>query len=124
MGWRFNPFTGELDKVGAGGGSVTTPLQDFSATVPAGATVTIFSDDYTLFSGSKIYFTSRNVLNTKYKTYDVTVTRNNSDLSDMVSRVGKFDLTVLIQLNAGNIELVVTNNESFEATIQGYRLNF
>lgn len=123
MGWVFNPFTGSLDKVGSGG-SVTSPLQYFSIEMSAGATETIYSDDFSLFSGSKIFFSANNSANSKYKTYDFIVARDGATLKDAVSRVGSFNASVSIILNSGNIELVVTNNESFSATVQGYRLNF
>lgn len=126
MSWRYNPFTGQLDKIGQSGGPGPgpSPLASFSGIVGAGQTETLFSDDFSLYSGSKIFFTSRNFSNLKYKTFDFTVGRDGSTLQDALMRVGKFDITVSIQLNAGNIELVVTNNESFDAAIEGYRLNF
>jgi len=122
MGWVFNPFTGQLDKVGSGSG--VTPLSNFSLNVAAGATETIYSDDFSIFSGSKIFFSASNSANGKYKTFDFTVARDGSDLKDVVHRVGNFDAAISILINGANIELVVTNNESFVATIQGYRLNF
>ena len=123
MGWQFNPFTGQLDKVGQSSGG-SQILQYFSGTIPAGNTLTLFSDAFSTEHGSKIYFSASNTLNTRYKTYDISATKNGSDLLDIVSRVGTFNLDVAINLNAGNIELVVTNNEPYSATIQGYRFNF
>lgn len=125
MGWIFNPFTGNLDKTGQGGaGPVVSPLEEFTFVVAPGATEVIYSYDFSLFSGSKVFFSATNTLNLKYKTYDCTVSRFDSTISDMINRVGVFDMSVLINLNGANIELVVTNNEPFAATLNGYRLNF
>lgn len=107
---------------GQGGGD--SAWAQFSLVIPSGETRTVFSDAYGSFVGSKVFFNAFNNANAKRKTYDCTVTRKDSDLSDSVSRVGLFSASVSFQLNGGNMELVVTNNESFDATVQGYRLNF
>jgi len=122
MSWKFNPFTGTLDRDTAG--SSDSSLNEFSDLVPSGQTRTVFSSDYSNKFASKIWFSMVNQLNSKFKAWDITAVRKDADIAESVSVVGNFSAAVLIRITAGNIEMDVSNNESFDASVNGYRLDF
>ena len=116
MGFRYNPFTGKLDRISSEG------LWDsLSDSVNASSTKAIDTIANTSFKSLKYIIAIFNEANNAYNTFELTVLNENGSYRESLSnkiKTSGFNLRVNTVNNAGNFELQIENNESFPATIE------
>ena len=119
MSFQYNPLTGRLDIVGAGGSS-TTIWERVSDTVSSSSTETVDSVANASFQSLKYIVTAFNDANTTYGSFEFNVLNNNGSYLDTVSHRLRSGLNIAVNSvnNAGTFELQITNNESFDLNIE------
>jgi len=124
MSWRFNPFTGQLDKVVTGGAG-SSVWDTISSSVTASSTGVVDSVANGMFQSLKYIITVFNDANTAYRTFELNVLNNNGSYKDTVShrlQAGGLSLNVNTVNNAGTLELQITNNELYDVQVEIGRL--
>jgi len=110
----FNPMTVEFDNV------LRSPIQN-KKTIILGANVETEVESITFgdFISLKYFLSVESVDQTKQRYYELTVTKDNTDLKDSVgNRVNKgINLDLDPRIDGSNFELIITNNESFDVTL-------
>jgi len=121
MSWNYNPFTGQLDKVGTGGPGSVSPWVTVSDTVVATSTGAVDSIANASFYALKYIITIYNDANTAYRTFEYNVLNNNGSYKDTLNhnlKAGGLSVDVDSVNNAGTFELQITNNESYDVNIE------
>lgn len=124
-GIRYNPFTGKLDLIGAGAGSVSPWVRSGSSVAGSGTSV-VDSVDNSLFKALKYFITVFNDAELAYESFELSVLNNNGSYRETRSnRIldNRADVGFSSNNNAGTFELAVTNNETFNVQVELARLN-
>jgi len=119
MTYRFNPFTGKLDRVDR------SPWVNVSDSIAATSSKTVDTFASSAFESLKYMITVFNTDNTDYKTLELSVLNNNGNYKESVSgrlRGGPLSIDVDTNNNAGTFELVITNNNTYEVEVRLSRL--
>ncbi len=117
----LNPFEGSFD-------AVTRPSQNLWVRVTDSVTATnnkvIDTVSLTSFTSIKYIISARNKTNNVAKYLELSVNYNQSSLKDTVSAKinGGLSMNVDANSNAGNLELDITNNESFDIDLEVAKL--
>lgn len=113
--FKFNPFTGNFDitETGVAGSSIWTKV---TGTVSGSSSSVIDTVDLTSFTSIKYIISARNKPNSAAKYLELSVNYNQSSLSDSVSGKINNGLSMNVDANlvGGNLELDITNNETFD----------
>jgi len=119
MTWGFNPFTGQLDKVGS------SPWIEVSDSIPASSSKTVDSILNSSFESIKYLFTAFNSTNSAYESLEINVLNNGGSYKETISgklKAGGLNIDIDTNNNSGTFELIITNNESFEVQARLARL--
>lgn len=122
MSYRYNAFTGTLDRVatqGAGGN-----VEKISDVVPATSSKVVDSVANSSFQSLNYTITAYNDINTQYRFFEMRVLNNSGNyLEDRSNRINAgLDLRHNINNNSGTFELELINNEAFQANVEISRL--
>ena len=112
---RFNPFTGTLDYTGGGGA-----WEKASSTVTASSTGVIDTVANTAFESLKYIISIFNSANTSYRSLEISILNANGGYKETRNaRLQDNGPNVAINTinNAGNLELQVVNNESYDIQV-------
>lgn len=115
MRWQFNPFTGNLDRVGK------SIWEKLSNTVSATSTGVIDTVDNGSFQSLKYIVTVYNQANTAYRSFEFSVLNNNGSYKETLSnrlQSGGLNIDVDSVNNGGTYEFQITNNESYEVSVE------
>ena len=113
MGWQYNPFTGELDKVGST--SASSPWDLINATALALSTTTVDSFNDNLFRAIKYHVVAYNNIESKFRTFEINILNENGTYKESISgRIGSVNFSVETFNNAGTFELQINNPNSYD----------
>jgi hypothetical protein len=122
MGWQYNPFTGELDRVGLSAAG-SSPWNLINATALASSTTTIDTVSNANFESIKYHVVSYNSVESRFKTFEINILNNNGSYRESIShKIGSFSFDVNTVNNAGSLELQIVNPNAFEITFKLGRL--
>ena len=96
--------------------------REFAVTVPSGQTIVVDTLPLTNFIG--INYLVNLLGNSRNKSFQLNVTKDNSDVSDVLFSICGAQLAVSVNVNnnSGNMELQIINNELFDIDVDFTRL--
>lgn len=123
MSFDYNPFTGNLDSIGPGGGA-TSPWQTIGFVAPGSSTSVVDSLANNSFQTIKYIIGFFNESLDSYKTVELSVLNNDGNyLESRSNRLGAgLDARIVTNNNAGTFELQIQNNETFDVSVTLARL--
>jgi hypothetical protein len=122
MGWQYNPFTGELDRVGLSA-SGSNPWVLIEATAFANATTTIDTINNNDFESTLYHAVAYNKAESVFRSFDISVLNNNGSYQESVKGLlGFFNLSIITINNTGSFELQVNNPNAYDITLTLGRL--
>jgi hypothetical protein len=118
MSFQFNPFTGNFDLVGQGVWS------KFADAINGSSSKTIDTISISDFVSVVYKVTLYNTVEGKAKSLEITVNNSNGTLKDFISgKLGaNINFSIDAVVNSGNLELNITNNETYNLDVSIARL--
>jgi len=109
MSWKYNPFTGQLDRVDP---SLWAHVSD---TVTASATKVVDTVALADFKSIEYFVNVNNDANDKSKSFTLRVVNLNTSLKDsLFGKIGSASMAIDAIINGGNMDIEITNNEIFD----------
>lgn len=124
MSFVYNPFTGNLDDIGAGGSGAPSPWLRFGSSVTQSSTGVVDSVANTSFQALKYIISVFNEANTSYQSFEYNVLNNNGSYKETRSHRLNAGINIRVNTNnnAGTFELQIQNNETFDVQVEIGRL--
>lgn len=121
MAFKFNPFTGNFDIVKASTGT-SVWIKD-NQTVSASSSLVYDTVALTAFNHLEYYISYENPTG-EVKSLNLSLINDNGSLREKVSgKLGaNLDVDITTAVNAGNMELTITNNEVVDVDIATAKL--